>query len=81
MQTQIGTYKVGIEADDLAGWDQESLADALAEPLAELGFRVEVVRNSTVLNAIEINDVHPGAGDDYQIREQIRAVVSRVIEG
>jgi hypothetical protein len=80
MQNQIGTYKVGIEADDLAGWTQESLAAALGEPLAELGFEVEVVRNSTVLESVEIAaDLLPGDRDD--LRAQVRAVVSRVIEG
>lgn len=80
MQNQIGTYKVGIEADDLDGWTQETLAAALVAPLAELGFGVEIVRNSTVLNSIELNDAHL-AGDEDQIREEIRAVVGRVIEG
>lgn len=80
MQNQIGTYKVGIEADDLDGWTQESLAAALVEPLAEIGFSVEMVRNSTVLESVEIAaDLLPGDRDD--LREQVRAVVSRVIEG
>lgn len=80
MENQVGTYKVGIEADDLAGWTQESLAAALVEPLAELGFSVEMVRNSTVLESVELADAHL-AGDEDQIRAEVRAVVSRVIEG
>lgn len=80
MENHVGTYRVGIEADDLVDWTQETLAAALVEPLAELGFEVEVVRNSTVLESVELADAHL-AGDEDQIREEVRAVVERVIEG
>ena len=80
MKNQIGTYKVGIEADDLDGWTQETLAAALVAPLAELGFGVEIVRNSTVLESVELADAHL-AGDEDQIRAEVRAAVERAIEG
>ncbi|HIH03797.1 MAG TPA: hypothetical protein HA263_08115 [Methanoregulaceae archaeon] len=81
MENQIGTYKVGIEADDLEGWTQESLALALVAPLAELGFAVEVVRNSTVLESVEITADVDGLFEEDQIREEVKRVVGDVIEG
>ena len=67
----IGEYYVW-DADRLEYWDNEKLANALREPLAKLGLKVEI-KNS--LNSFCLYDevINPGS-ENYKFSWEIEAI-------
>lgn len=71
--TQYGIYF--IDATGLEGWTDETLADALEEPLATIGIGVEIGKHNTGM--LFFNKV--GYDKIDTLREQIKAIVEKVV--
>ena len=73
MKTKIGIYFV--DATDLDGWTDETLAENLRDPLAEIGIGVEIGQHITGL--VFFDNVDYGKTDT--LHEQIQYIVEKVV--
>ena len=74
MTTIVGIYRV-CDADQLEGWTDETLADALRGPLEEIGIEVEV--GQAFDNPVIYGELLPIEADS--LRDQIKNIVDRVV--
>lgn len=73
MKTEtVGIYTVNDDASILVGWTPETLADALREPLAEIGITVECQPSESSGSLDTIPD---------DLREQAQYIIERVVQG
>jgi hypothetical protein len=70
---QIGIYFV--DATDLEGWTDETLAKALEEPLASIGIGVEIGKHNTGM--IFFDDL--GYAKIDALREQASHIIAKVV--
>jgi hypothetical protein len=67
----IGEYYVW-DAELLDGWNNEKLADALENPLAELGLKVEI--KNTLNNFYIYDEVYNQESESYKFPWEIEAI-------
>ena len=70
---QIGIYFV--DATDLEGWTDETLLDALREPLAEIGLGVEIGQHNTGIVFVD----NVGYDKIDALREQASLIIAKVV--
>lgn len=73
MKQLFGIYFV--DATDLEGWTDETLAENLREPLAEIGIDVEIGKCNTGMLFFDIE----GYAKEETLREQIVSIVEKVV--